>query len=236
MTAINLNNNASYNFKAPLIEKDSDKKIEVVFPTAESQAAAAAAVIAATVERFATVIVVGDLEENATLNLTIGDDVPVGALLLVRVGNDATHAFSLTPGTGLSGNVIMGEKGVDKSQLYLFDGESFVATTAKEVLDGVKLTPEVGATTAVAVANQKTIVDLGTLTGATTVNLTIGANVPVGATLTLIAKSDTTARDVTPGTGFTGPVLAGVISKTKAQSYIYDGEKFIAMGAAVQLD
>lgn len=236
MNSINLNNNASYNFKAPLILADSDKKVEVIFPTGAVMAAASAATIAAAVERFVNVIQIGELGHDAILNLEIGEFVEPGAIVLVVAGNAVGTTYDVTPGTGMLGEVIRGEKGVTKHQLFVFDGTSFVQANALPVLDAAKLTPTAGATTDVTIANQVTIVDLGTLGAASTVNLTIGANVPVGATLTMIAKSDGTARDVTPGTGFTAPVLSGVISKTKAQSYIYDGTKFVAMGAAVQLD
>ena len=134
MSFINMIRNASYNFVAPNIAADADSKVEVIFPTSEKQEIAYATTIAATVERAITLL------------------------------------------------------------------------------------------------------DLGTLTGAATLNLTVGAYVPVGALLTVKAKSDTTARDITLGTGLTGPTLAGVISKTKSQSFMYDGAKFIAMAAAVQLD
>lgn len=134
MSYIQMTQNASYNFKAPNIEADADKKIEVVFPTSENQSVEAAATIAVDVNRTTTLVDLGTLAADATLNLTIGDDVPVGAILNVK------------------------------------------------------------------------------------------------------AKSDTTARAITLGTGFTGPAISGVISKTKSASYIFDGTTFLAMGTAVQLD
>ncbi len=134
MSHINMNNNASYNFKAPNITEDSDKKVEVVFPTVEKQE------------------------------------------------------------------------------------------------------PTFSATQAVTIKRQKTILDLGKLTGASTVNLTIGDDVELGAELTVVAKSDTTARDVTMGTGFLGGGITGVISKTFAQHFVYNGVKFVAIAAALQLD
>lgn len=88
----------------------------------------------------------------------------------------------------------------------------------------------------VVVERQATVIDLGELTGATTVDLTIGSDVGIGALLTIVALSDTTARAVTCGTGFLGGAIAGTISKTKAQSYIYNGTKFVPISAAIQLD
>lgn len=96
--------------------------------------------------------------------------------------------------------------------------------------------PTAGATIAVNINRQVTTMDLGTLAAAATLNATIGESVERGAILHLKAKSDGTARDITFGTGFTSPNLAGVISKTKVQSFIYDGTAFLPMGAALQID
>ncbi len=57
-----------------------------------------------------------------------------------------------------------------------------------------------------------------------------------GDELILKVSSDATARDLTLGTGITAPVIAGVINKTKVQSFVYDGGNFIATGAPVQID
>lgn len=131
---LNMGNNSSYNFKAPNITADSDKKIEVVFPTQEAQAPTAGATIAVDINRQVTTINLGELAAAATLNATVGSDVERGAIIHVK------------------------------------------------------------------------------------------------------ALSDGTARTVTFGTGFTSPALAGVISKTKVQSFIYDGTTFLPMGAALQID
>lgn len=74
------------------------------------------------------------------------------------------------------------------------------------------------------------------LTGDMTLNLDSAAEPVIGDELILVAASDGTARDVTFGTGITGPVLAGVISKTKVQSFVYNGTAFVAIGAPVQID
>jgi hypothetical protein len=67
----------------------------------------------------------------------------------------------------------------------------------------------------------------GTLTAATTFNLTINAHVTTGAMLLLEVKSDGTARDFIPGTGFIGVTTAGTINKTKWLMFIYNGTAFI---------
>lgn len=69
-----------------------------------------------------------------------------------------------------------------------------------------------------------------------TLTADIASDVPVGAMLHITALSDATARDITFSTGFSAPALAGVISKTKVQSFIYNGTAFVPMGASLQID
>jgi len=81
-----------------------------------------------------------------------------------------------------------------------------------------------------------TVIDLGQLSADAELDLNVGADIPIGALLVVKAQSDATARTVTLGTGFSGPAIAGVISKTKTASFIFDGATFVAMAAAVQID
>lgn len=134
-THVNLTTNASYDFIAPTISKDADVKTTTVFPTAEKQSLGYAAVIAALVERTTTVLDLGTLTGAATLNLTLGSDIPVGALLLVKAGSDAT-ARDLTLGTKFGGPATLaGTISKNKSQLFMFDGTNFVATAAAVTLN-----------------------------------------------------------------------------------------------------
>lgn len=97
-------------------------------------------------------------------------------------------------------------------------------------------TPAYAATIAATISNQMTIINPATLTGALTLNLTLDQGVKAGARILFIALSDTTARTTTFGTGFTSPTLAGVISKTKAIEFVYDGTTFKATSVGVQID
>lgn len=81
-------------------------------------------------------------------------------------------------------------------------------------------------TIAASVNNSKTILSVA-MTGNATLNLTIGAGTRVGSELYVKITSDGTARDLTPGTGMTGTAVAGVISKTKVATYVYDGTTFV---------
>lgn len=74
------------------------------------------------------------------------------------------------------------------------------------------------------------------MTDAGTLALDAKSKPVVGDRVILKVSSDTTARSLTFGTGFKAPVLAGVISKTKVQEFVYDGSQFIATGAAVQIN
>jgi hypothetical protein len=89
---------------------------------------------------------------------------------------------------------------------------------------------------AITVKNALTIVQVA-LTGATTLNVTVDAECPVGAELSLRLTSDATARDTTLGTGIDGPIITGTISKTKSQSFFLDDDGvFKPKGAFAQVD
>lgn len=93
------------------------------------------------------------------------------------------------------------------------------------------------ATIPVTVKQYYTFVTLSdTLVGATTINATINSQLTKGAIIVISAKSGTTARTITWGTGFTSTTTAGVISKTKAASFIYNGSTFIPLGVPIQID
>lgn len=95
--------------------------------------------------------------------------------------------------------------------------------------------PTAGATVGVTISNSKTILNFGTLAAAMALTLTPDAELEAGAEVTIKAKSDGTARDITL-TGALPATMAGTINKTKVQTFIYDGSSFIAKGAIVQLD
>ncbi|MFD0997690.1 hypothetical protein ACFQ21_00160 [Ohtaekwangia kribbensis] len=92
------------------------------------------------------------------------------------------------------------------------------------------------ATQAVTITNMMTILTFAILTGDTTLNLTIDSQVRKGAKLVLKVPATNNADDLTLGTGIDAPVIVGVATKTKTQSFTYDGTLFIPDGAAVQID
>lgn len=74
------------------------------------------------------------------------------------------------------------------------------------------------------------------LTGNGTLALDSESTSQVGDELILKVSSDETARNLTLGTGFTAPAISGTISKTKVQSFVYDGAGFVPSGAVIQID
>ena len=83
----------------------------------------------------------------------------------------------------------------------------------------------------------KTLIDGVTVsaTGSRTINLSIDAEMEVGAEIVVQVKTDGT-ETTTFGTGITGPVITGVAGKTKNQVFVYNGSAFVATGASVQID
>lgn len=75
-----------------------------------------------------------------------------------------------------------------------------------------------------------TYVKFSQMSAAMALTVTVPEGMPQGALLFLELPSDGTARNVTPGTGFTSAVLAGTISKTKVATFVYVGDKFVNTG------
>jgi len=99
------------------------------------------------------------------------------------------------------------------------------------------VTPDYDDTLEVAVTSFYTYVKPDTLTGNTLLMLDISDYVTAGAMLWLEVRSDTTGRNVTFNTStLTAPTLSGTASKTKVQAYVYNGTKFVAASALIQLD
>ena len=98
------------------------------------------------------------------------------------------------------------------------------------------LSPNSAANLTIEVRKRMTILRPTTLGANMAIDATFSSELKVGSILVVEVGSDATARSVTFGAGFLAPVLAGVISKKKAQALVYNGIVFIAMGAPVQLD
>jgi hypothetical protein len=235
MTQLNLANNASYNFKAPTIAEHANKVIEVTFPTAKNLAVTPAASVELEIENQATLAAFAELDANVTLDAVMAAHVQVGSVLRVKAPCGATP-YNITFGTGFANApVLVGVASRTQIATFLFNGTAFEPVTLNLAPADVQAITA-GATKEIAVTRPVTVVDFGVLGAAMTVTADVDAAVAPGALLHVKAKSDGTARDITLSTGFTAPVLAGVISKTKVQSFMWTGATFLPMGAALQID
>lgn len=126
---------------------------------------------------------------------------------------------------------------------YVMAGTSFMlaafpnpVVTYPHGLPDVQM-PAYTATLAVTITNQLTFLSTAAaMTGAMTLNLTINSEVRKGALLVVSLLSDGTARTLTFGTGMAVGTMAGVISKTKNITFVYDGTIFKNDSAGVQID
>jgi hypothetical protein len=90
-------------------------------------------------------------------------------------------------------------------------------------------------TAAITIDSAETIITTETMTGNCTLNLTVSSQVPAGAKLYLIFKSNAT-ETFTFGTAIEAPVITGVAGKTQTQGFVYNGTNFYPMGAKIQVD
>ncbi len=87
----------------------------------------------------------------------------------------------------------------------------------------------------VTISNTMTLLNFGTLDSTMRLVITPASGLKTGALLVIKAKSDLTARNITLS-GALPTSMAGTISKTKVQTFIYNGSSFIATSGIVQLD
>ncbi len=92
------------------------------------------------------------------------------------------------------------------------------------------------ATMTTEVWNEKNIVTVGNMTGAGTLNLEVNERTTAGDLLIVKASADATGRTLTFGTGFTAVPYAIASSKSVAISFVYDGSKFVQVGAPAVLN
>lgn len=120
--------NASYNFVAPNIEKDADKKVEVYFPTSEfvepTLSSNAAEVV---VERDTTVIDLGTLEAAATLTLTPGESLNIGARVVVKAASDGTaRALTVKKDADTTVATVSGTASTAKVKQFVWTGTAWI--------------------------------------------------------------------------------------------------------------
>ena len=129
--------NASYGFKAPNSVVDTDKKVEVLFPSVDTQSPDYAATINLTVDQLNTIVEVGALTGNPTINVAVDDEVTKNAEMLLKL-TASGGARTVTLGTGFSGSAIVVPSGATVYALLKYDGTNFVVVTSTndDVQDG----------------------------------------------------------------------------------------------------
>lgn len=129
MNPINTENNASYNFVAPSIPEDGDKKTEVMFPTAEVVSPTISSNKAdAPVRRQKTIVKLGTLSAATTLTLIPEPaNLNVGAMVAVNWTSDGTaRAITVKVGTDTVAT-LSGTASTNVTKQLMWDGESFLA-------------------------------------------------------------------------------------------------------------
>lgn len=129
MNPINTENNASYNLVAPSITEDADKKVEVVFPTAEAvEPEISSNKAEVPVRREKTIVKLGSLSAATTLTLVPEPaNLNVGAVVAVNWTSDST-ARDITVKVGDDTvATLAGTASTTVTKLLLWDGEGFLA-------------------------------------------------------------------------------------------------------------
>lgn len=104
------------------------------FGAADTLAISATGTTAATISNQVTAVTsLTTLTGNATLDLTIGSELKVGALLHLKVKTTATETFTF--GNGIDGPVVTGVAGKTWCQSFWFDGTIFLPCGAKIQID-----------------------------------------------------------------------------------------------------
>lgn len=98
-----------------------------------------------------------------------------------------------------------------------------------------KQTPDYAAEISLKTTETRTVVEVD-LTGDANISIHADSESKLGDELIIKASSDGTARTITFGDGITAPDLAGAINKTKVAHLVHDGEGFVQVGTAVQID
>ena len=125
---INKETNASYNLVAPGIEKHAGKEVKVFFPTAELVNPAIIDDEAdVKVECDTTIIDLGIISADTTLNLTQGNDLNIGARAVVIATNEeeATYHVEVSSGNSVAEFAIESDKTVANELVWT--GAAWVA-------------------------------------------------------------------------------------------------------------
>lgn len=129
MNPINTENNASYNLVAPSIPEDADKKVEVVFPTAEAvEPEISSNKAEMPVRREKTIVKLGSRSAATTLTLVPEPaNLNVGAVVAVNWTSDSTARDITVKVGGDTVATLAGTASTTVTKQLLWDGEGFIA-------------------------------------------------------------------------------------------------------------
>ena len=129
MNPINTENNASYNLVAPSIPEDADKKVEVVFPTAEAvEPEISSNKAEVPVRREKTIVKLGSVSAATELTLTPEPaNLNVGAVVAVNWTSDSTARDITVKVGGDAVATLDGTASATITKQLLWDGECFLA-------------------------------------------------------------------------------------------------------------
>lgn len=88
---------------------------------------------AITITSNETFITTATLTSNATLDLTIGSEVPAGAKLYVKCTTNGTETFAF--GTGIDAPTVTGSAGKTWTQGFIYNGTAFYPMGEKIQID-----------------------------------------------------------------------------------------------------
>lgn len=200
-----------------------------------------AATIAPEVKNNKTRLLIEELAHAATVNLDIHDRLLEGATLMMDITCDATLRV-LTLGTGF--NADMPPIAIPASKRVLmffeFDGTEFNPINiinVDEIFEtGVDVQAKAyAAPVAATITHKHTQLTIAQMTGAATLNLTVDG-VKKGSRLVVFVSADGTNRNLTLGTGLSGPVSVIAANKSFSIVFEFDGTNFVQTGLALQLN
>lgn len=88
---------------------------------------------AITISNYETYITTASLTSNATLDLTVGSEVPAGAKVHIKCTTNGTETFTF--GTKIDGPTVTGVAGKTWCQSFVYNGTTFFPMGAKIQID-----------------------------------------------------------------------------------------------------
>jgi hypothetical protein len=116
--------NAAFNFLAPKGKAENSIN-EVLFPVPEIKEPAAAATLDINIQQMTTIVNVGTMAADMTVNATIDDQVTEGALVIMKLTSDSTGR-AVTFGTGFNAPSLSGVANKTKYATFMYDGTQLV--------------------------------------------------------------------------------------------------------------